>query len=252
MLQGTGLVMSVSLCIDLLHYSDVTWASRRFKLIFFQLLVQANNIENRMYSPRKGSMKRKSFQWHDIIMLSTTILFMWWISVLARQINDHMMQGDMRDHNNTHHNTLKLELPDISKTTIPSAFHDDVINWKHFQRYWPVVRGIHRWPVNYPHKGQWRGVLMFSLICASINGWVNNREAGDLRRYRTHNDVIVMFLKENVRISHISQKFLPEGPIHKLQMSFTSVFGLPIYFQTNHMNLILKTDYHWYCYWTRT
>ena len=26
------------------------------------------------------------------------------------------------------------------------------------------------------------------------NGWVNNREAGDLRRYRTHYDVIVMYL----------------------------------------------------------
>ena len=32
----------------------------------------------------------------------------------------------------------------------------------------------------------------FSLICVSINGWVNNREAGDLRRYRAHYDVIVM------------------------------------------------------------
>ena len=58
--------------------------------------------------------------------------------------------------------------------------HDDVIKWKHFPRYWPV-RGIHRSPVNSPHKGQWRGALMFSLICAWINGWVNNREAGDLR-----------------------------------------------------------------------
>ena len=47
-------------------------------------------------------------------------------------------------------------------------------------------------PVNSPHKGQWRGALMFTLICARINGWVNNREAGDLRRYRTHYDVIVM------------------------------------------------------------
>ena len=34
------------------------------------------------------------------------------------------------------------------------------------------------------HKGQWRGALMISLICVWINGWVNNREAGDLRRYR--------------------------------------------------------------------
>ena len=29
------------------------------------------------------------------------------------------------------------------------------------------------------HKGQWRGALMFPLICAWINGWVNNREADD-------------------------------------------------------------------------
>ena len=38
----------------------------------------------------------------------------------------------------------------------------------------------------------WRGALMFSLICVWINGWVNNREAVDLRRYRGHYDVIVM------------------------------------------------------------
>ena len=47
-------------------------------------------------------------------------------------------------------------------------------------------------PVNSPHKGQWREALMFTLICARINGWVNNREAGDFRRYRAHYDVIVM------------------------------------------------------------
>ena len=43
-----------------------------------------------------------------------------------------------------------------------------------------------------PHKGQWRGALMFSSICAWINGWVNNGEAGDLRRIRAHYDVTVM------------------------------------------------------------
>ena len=47
-------------------------------------------------------------------------------------------------------------------------------------------------PVNSLHKGQWRGALMFSLICAWINGWVNNREAGDLRRHCGHYDVTVM------------------------------------------------------------
>ena len=49
-------------------------------------------------------------------------------------------------------------------------------------------------PVNSPHKGQWRGTLMFTLICARINGWVNNCEAGDLRRNRAHYDVIVMIM----------------------------------------------------------
>ena len=44
--------------------------------------------------------------------------------------------------------------------------HDDVIKWKHSPRYWPFVRGIHRSLVNSPHKGQWRGAMMFSLICA--------------------------------------------------------------------------------------
>ena len=58
-------------------------------------------------------------------------------------------------------------------------FHDDVIKLRHFPRYWPFVRGIHRSPVNSPHNGQWRGALMFSLICARINRWANNRQAGD-------------------------------------------------------------------------
>ena len=47
-------------------------------------------------------------------------------------------------------------------------------------------------PVNSPHKGQWRGALLFSLICAWINGWVNSRKAGDLRHHRAHYDVTVM------------------------------------------------------------
>ena len=42
--------------------------------------------------------------------------------------------------------------------------HDDVFKWKHFPRYWPFVRGIHRSTVNSPHKGQWRGALMFSSV----------------------------------------------------------------------------------------
>ena len=70
---------------------------------------------------------------------------------------------DMCNRKTTYHRSLK------------NRMHDDVIKWKHFPRYWPFVRGIHRSPVNSPHKGQWRGALMFTLICARLNGWVNNR-----------------------------------------------------------------------------
>ena len=71
-------------------------------------------------------------------------------------------------------------------------WHDDVLKWKHFPCYSPFVWGIHRSPVNSSHKGQWRGALMFSLICTWINGWVSSCEAGDLRRYCAHYDATVM------------------------------------------------------------
>ena len=70
--------------------------------------------------------------------------------------------------------------------------------WRHqmetFSRYWPFMRYAGNSPVTreFPHKGQWRGALMFSSIYARINGWVNNREAGDLKRNRAHFDVTAM------------------------------------------------------------
>ena len=71
-----------------------------------------------------------------------------------------------------------------------ATVHDDVIKWKHFSSCF--VCRMHRSPVNSPNKGQWRGTLVFSFICAWINGWLNNRGAGDFRRHRAHYDVILM------------------------------------------------------------
>ena len=68
--------------------------------------------------------------------------------------------------------------------------HNDVI--KHFPPYWPFARGFHWSPVNSTHKGQWRGALTFSLICAWTNSWANNGDVGDLRRHCAHYDIIVM------------------------------------------------------------
>ena len=81
---------------------------------------------------------------------------------------------------------------DCDDNSMVCQIHDDVIKWKHFPRYWPFVWRIHLSSVNSPHKGQWRGAWAFSLMCAWINGWVNSRMAGDLRRHRAHYDVIVM------------------------------------------------------------
>ena len=71
-----------------------------------------------------------------------------------------------------------LGVPRFTRPPTPDTFcsfttkklytdHDDVIKWKHFPCYWSFVRGIYRSPVNSPHKDQWRGAFMFSLICAS-------------------------------------------------------------------------------------
>ena len=74
---------------------------------------------------------------------------------------------------------------------------------EYFPRYWPFVRGIYRSPVNSPHKGQWGEALMFSSICAWINGWVNNRGAGELRRRRAHYFVSVIN-KANAPVNSLS------------------------------------------------
>ena len=63
-------------------------------------------------------------------------------------------------------------------------------SWK--QQKNTLIDSVHstkRVVMDSPHKGQWRGTLMFSLICAWTNGWANNRYAGDLRRHRAH-DVV--------------------------------------------------------------
>ena len=47
--------------------------------------------------------------------------------------------------------------------------------------------------------------LDVSLICAWVNGWVNNCDAGDLRRHRAHDDVNVMITsktKESLNLLH--------------------------------------------------
>ena len=93
--------------------------------------------------------------------------------------------------------TGKMSLPESMWTQMSGDIgHIPISWWRHqmetFSALLALCAGNSPVPVNSPHKGQWRGSLMFSLICAWINGWVNNREAGDLRRNHAHYDVNVM------------------------------------------------------------
>ena len=108
-----------------------------------------------------------------------------------------------------------------------------------FSELLALCAGNSQWPVNSPHKGQWRRALMFSLICPWINGWVNNREAGDMRWHRVHYDVIVMI---NFWISYRAQQQVPcNKNYHIPSMKYNKIHHLCIYLQIN-----LTTD--WFIY----
>ena len=72
-----------------------------------------------------------------------------------------------------------------------SQKYHDLIKWKHFPRYWPFVRGIHRC-IPLTIKASDAELWPFIMLCIWTNGWTNNREAGDLRRHQAHNVVTVM------------------------------------------------------------
>ena len=77
------------------------------------------------------------------------------------------------------------------------SWHRQIITWwRHqmetFSALLALCAGNSPPPVNSPHKGKWRGASIFSLICARINGWVNNGEAGDLRHHRAHYGITVV------------------------------------------------------------
>ena len=99
------------------------------------------------------------------------------------------------------------------------SHHDDVIKWKHFPRNWPFVRGIHRTAVNSPHKGQWRGALMFFFdlhlnkrLSKQSWGWWFETLSGPLWR---HCNVApgrcscnIAFAVSNVHQRYISRHFM--------------------------------------------
>ena len=141
-----------------------------------------------MYLPVLGITKiffnNNAFQESNKIPLICKLCALWFCPSTFESIS-HVILDSIRKRQLSNNTSLVTFIVD-------GCQHEDVIKWKHFQRYWPFVRGIHMSPLNSPHKGQSLGALMFSLIGAWIIGWVNNHGAGDLRRHRANCDVIVM------------------------------------------------------------
>ena len=129
--------------------------------------------------------------------------------------------------------------------------HDDVIKWKHFPHCWPFVQGIHRSPVNSPHKGQWRGTLMF-FICTWTNGWVNNRNTGDLRCNHDHYDVTVMLRPGDAYMRHWTAITWPNDDLSSMGPMATNVTDFWIKIQQFSLKGIhLKVSsakWRWFCF----
>ena len=128
------------------------------------------------------------------------------------------------------HVHFKMYLTSSTTQVWPDIRRRIVLWWRHqmetFSASLPFVRGIHRLTVSSPHKGQWRGALMFSLVCAWVNALVNNREARDLRRHRAHYDVVVMYYWYIQREISSFMPMYPSAPDIKVQKCFYTTFTL--------------------------
>ena len=89
----------------------------------------------------------------------------------------------------------------------------------------------HRW-IPRKRASEWRGAFMFSLICAWLKGWVNNREAGDLRRHQAHYDVIVMWI---ISLHHLHRAILKKSGGNQFHLEKN------IYFQTLNYPICIVT-----------
>ena len=106
-------------------------------------------------------------------------------SDIARRVNMNL---------NARINNIKIQL---STNCMPDSWEEHVPLWRHQMEIFSTLLALcaGNSSVNSPHKGQWRGALMFSLMCVWTNSWSNNGYAGDLRRHHVHYEVTVILLR---------------------------------------------------------
>ena len=82
-------------------------------------------------------------------------------------------------------------------------------------------------PVEFPTQRPVTRSFDVLFICVWINGWVNNRKVGDLRRHRGHYDVTVMFFSivalSVIRL--VNNHFVDESQLFSDERTFCPICG---------------------------
>ena len=133
-------------CNDVSHWLG---ASRESALLTGWRVQRATKVKNVFISWRHNNLRHPNF---NIIVLACYIIRSHWWESACNGVTQWLGAKLVTSH------YLNYKWPCHSKYN-----HDDVIKWKHFPRYWPLVWEIHRSPVNSLHIGQWLGTLMFSF-----------------------------------------------------------------------------------------
>ena len=120
-----------------------------------------NTLSKPLHEPRLtnnqwGLVALTRWQFAEMLKIPTLDMS-YWFKIYSRLSQEPKNQDDLSLMTPEHFNIV---------TCYYFIFHDDVIKWNHFPRYWLFVRRIHRSPLNSPHKGQRRGVWCFLLFAS--------------------------------------------------------------------------------------
>ena len=132
-------------------------------------------------------------------------------------------------------------VPNILSIAIAFKVANTLICLKSIYLYWSLVKS--------PHKGQWCGALMFSLICAWANGSANNRDAGDLRRHGIHYDVTLWTL--DIQGSYLFNSLAPGTHVYLFHKWWVKSWPLPCQISVmkhktySHVQSFLNTALRW-------
>ena len=89
----------------------------------------------------------------------------------------------------------------IQISVLINATHDDVINWEHFPRYWPFVRGTHRSSVNSPQRPVTRSFDVFFDLSKQLSiqwwGWWFETLSRPLWRHRNEKYKLVFMISHH-------------------------------------------------------